>query len=220
MTLATRVCTLLGLALVSLAAEPTVETHEYREVTGRKESVFRWTLVTGDGLCRVQSASKEEQHEVVCDPNGITTLWTVKRLGTDISCKREGNTVFVRGTREGEPYEKQFKLGDVPWVQPLSLALRVQATHQRKERVFWMLRPDNLDMVKLRSTYEGADTVRLNGTDVAADRVRVSSVGALGAVWHSFYWFRRSDHVFLRYEGVMGLPFLPKTTVTLHAPRH
>jgi hypothetical protein len=43
----------------------------------------------------------------------------------------------------------------------------------------------------------------------------VSSAGVLGSVWHSFYWFRCSDHVFVRYEGIIGLPFVPRTTVVM-----
>jgi hypothetical protein len=205
----------LTLTAVVLATEPTVESHDYLETTDGKQHTFRWTLTRGAKECRLQNTAKNELHTVLCTPDGTTRQWTLERPDTEVVCTRHGKTVTVVGTVDDKPYKREHKLGDTPWVQPLSLALRVLVAEKRKELVFWMLRPDNLGMVKLKATYDGTETVQIGKGKLAADRVRVSSAGVFGTMWHSFYWFRRSDHVFVRYEGIMGLPLLPKTTVVL-----
>ena len=203
------------LAALALAVPAGEEMRTYSEETAGVRTVLRWTLVREGDDCRLVSQSPQDTQTVRCGEDGATREWTIRGKGTDVRCVLDGARVRVTGRLRGDPVRRQFRLGDVPWVQPLSLALRRLTAESDGEMVFWMLRPDNLDMVRLRAAHDRTETIRIQGEEVVADRVRVSSAGLLGGVWHSFYWFRQSDRVFVRYEGVMGLPLLPRTVVAI-----
>ncbi len=205
----------LFLLATAVAAKPAVEAHDYLETTGDKQTVFRSTLYRDADGCRVESQAKEEHHMVFCQPDGTTRKWTVERPGTKVVCEREGGHIVVAGTVDGKPYRETIELGETPWLQPLSLALRVQATDGPKERVFWMLRPDTFESIKLKATAQGDESITVDGAAVAVHRVRVGTPGTFTGLWYSLYWFRASDGVFVRYEGVFGLPFVPHTIVAL-----
>lgn len=201
----------------TLTAEPAVEQHDYRETTGEHQAIFRSTLYREATEHRVESQAKDEHHLVFCQPDGTTRRWTVERPGTKVVCDRDGDHITVVGTVEGKPYRRTVELGKTPWLQPLSLALRVQAVDGPKEQVFWMLRPDTFQPIKLKATTDGEETIVVEGAALVARRVRVGVPGSIAGLWHSLYWFRASDGVFVRYEGVFGLPFVPRTVVVLQA---
>ena len=205
----------LLLAAISLTAKPAVEQRDYRETTAGHQTTFRSTLYREVTEHRVESQAKDEHHLVFCQPDGTTRMWTVERPGTKVVCDRDGERITVAGTVDGKPYRQTVELGKTPWLQPLSLALRVQAADGPKEQVFWMLRPDTFQPIKLKATTAGEETILVEGTALVARRVRVGAPGRIAGLWYGLYWFRASDGVFVRYEGVFGLPFVPRTVVAL-----
>jgi hypothetical protein len=51
--------------------------------------------------------------------------------------------------------------------------------------------------------------------EVETQNIRVKLTGFKAIFWHSDYWFRRSDGLFLKYRGVEGPPGTPETVMTL-----
>lgn len=205
----------LALLAGLLGAAPSPEIHEYLETTGDRETGFRWTLHRGEGEWRIESHAEDETHVVFCQPDGNTRKWTLEREGTRVVATRQGQTLTIAGTVEGKPYRRTVRLGQDPWLQALSLALRVQVAENIPEQVFWMVRPDNFDPIRLRAETEGREVLALGGTRTETRRVRVGKPGRMTALWYSHYWFRTEDFVFARYEGVFGLPFVPRTVIVL-----
>jgi hypothetical protein len=201
-----------------LRADSAPEIHDYLETTGGEKTEFRWTLYRDADEWRLESRSGDETHVVFCQPDGTTRQWTLEREGTRVVAMREGHTLRLEGTVDGKPCQRKISLGDEPWLQALSLALGAQAANGVTEQVFWMIRPDNLQAVKLKAANEGKETITLDEGAVEAQRVRVGSPSRTAGLWYSHYWFRTDDHVFVRYEGVFGLPFVPRTTVVIQLP--
>ncbi len=207
-------CVLVFLACL-LHAEPGPEIHDYLETIGETETTFRWTLHREADEWRLESRSDDKTHVVFCQPDGTTRQWILEREGTRVVATREERALRLEGTVDGKPYQRKIPLGDEPWLQALSLSLRAQAANGVPERVFWMIRPDNLDAVKLKAECGGRETIALGGHALETHRVRVGGSGRIGGLWYSHYWFRAGDFVFVRYEGVFGLPFMPLTTVVI-----
>lgn len=107
------------------------------------------------------------------------------------------------------------RIDAAPWYQPLSFALRAMLNADQFAATFWMIRPDTLTPVKLTAEKQQVEPLNIEGHSVDARRVRVSVAGWASMLWHSHYWFRADDHLFVQYRGVNGPPGIPETVVRL-----
>jgi hypothetical protein len=114
-----------------------------------------------------------------------------------------------------QPREKKSSTGSDPWYQALSLSLRALRDAEKGSLEFWTLRPDNLEVHKLRAVRKGVEMLEVDGKQVAALKLGVSLTGLKAMFWHCSYWLRESDGVFLRYRGPSGPPGCPETEVRL-----
>ena len=81
-----------------------------------------------------------------------------------------------------------------------------------------MIRADALTPIRMQATKVGTDTVLLDGVPTEAVKVRLAPDGLLAAFWHGHYWYRKTDGLFLKFEGRRGLPGSPMTVVHLLSP--
>ncbi len=195
-----------------LAAE---ERHLYRETRGDAASTYLWTMAAADDLSRITFESPRETFVNYCDVNGSTLRWRLQGERIEAQARREGGAIVLVGRREGEPVEQRVEIGDEPWYQPLSYSLRRFARSGNAVTRFWMLRPDTLAAVRLKAEHAGRELIDTAGGPVLADKVRISTTGLLTGLWKADYWFDAKTSVFLRYEGVNGLPGGAKTVVEL-----
>jgi hypothetical protein len=195
-----------------LAAE---ERHLYRETRGDAASTYLWTMAAAGDLYRITFESPRETFVNHCDANGSTLHWRLKGERIEVQARREGGTIVLVGRRDGEPVERRIEIGDEPWYQPLSYSLRRFVRSGKAATLFWMLRPDTLDAARLKAERAGREPIDTAAGPTLADKVRISTTGLLTGLWKADYWFDAKTGVFLRYEGVNGLPVNPKTVVEL-----
>ncbi len=193
-----------------------LQSMNYRESRDGRVRIRQFD-VAPDGAGVAVSSSIADDHILTrCDDSGHTRQWIVKKNEMHIKAIREGKVIQVSGRSGGEPVEKQLRTGDgLPWFQSLYYAFSRFVQSDQKQLEFWMIRPDNLSLVKLRAEKKGMETIRLNGREEKAQKVKLSATGLLQYIWHGYYWYRKEDGVLLQYKDMKALPGRSKLTMHL-----
>jgi len=164
----------------------------------------------------VMSLIDDSKHYLAhCDNTGNTYLWAVDKKSKRLRAERDGNKITISGTSSGEPVHKQLNKDGLPWFQSLYYSLSCFVRSDRQSIEFWMIRPDNLSLVKLRAEKKAVETIRVNGKKEKAKKIRLGLTGLLSYVWHGYYWYRAQDGVLLQYKDMKSLPGRGKLTVRL-----
>lgn len=205
-----------GLSCLLVAGTlPAAESYVYRETRGAETNLYVWTLDAVDNDVRVTFAQDPQTHVTLCQPNGAAFRWSFRDDNTEVQAHRVGQEVIITGQRGGQPFNKRIDVGDEPWYQPLSYSLRQFVHSDSSTARFWLMRPDTFDTLRLKAERAGRERIATQTGDVLADKVRISTTGLLSGMWAAYYWFDADTGVFLRYEGVNGLPGTPKTVIQL-----
>jgi hypothetical protein len=206
---------LLG-PILSPVANASADSYRYREQTGKETREFLWALEQGREI-RLTAESSEDCHLTLMDPTLATRQWRLVNPGaaTEITVRRGKDVLLLNGQFEGKPVAKTIEIDSDPWYQALSLSLRALRAPEKESLEFWTLRPDNLEVHKLRAVRKGVEMLEVDGKLVAALRLEVSLTGLKAMFWHCSYWLRESDGVFLRYRGPSGPPGMPETEVRM-----
>lgn len=206
---------LLGLIL-NQVANASADSYRYRKQTGKETREFLWTLEQGREI-RLTAESSEDCHLTLMDPTLTTRQWRLVNPGTatEITVRREKDVLLLNGRFEGQPVARAIEIDSDPWYQALSLSLRALRDAEKQSLEFWTLRPDNLEVHKLRAVRKGVEMLEVDGKQVAALKLEVSLTGLKAMFWRCNYWLRESDGVFLRYRGPSGPPGCPETEVRL-----
>lgn len=188
------------------------EKRTYTETTGDKTSHFSWILEQANN---VTVTVREDNALYVnhCDEVGTTFRWSYQGTDSDIVATRSGDIIEVQGKFQGKQINARHEVDTLPWYQTLAYALPRVVEPDKTRQVFWTVRPDNLDLIKMQANWEGTEKVAVNGQELQAHRVRIRPDGFLSRFWHADYWFRVPDGLFVRYEGVHGPPGHPKTVI-------
>lgn len=112
----------------------------------------------------------------------------------------------------------EFPIDDAPWYQATSWSLRALVLSSQMEVRFWTVRIDTLTVHKIKAVKKQQMILNLNGAKEEAEEVELRLEGLLALFWKSSYWFRRSDGVFLRFEGPSGPPGTPDVVVEYQGP--
>ena len=188
------------------------EERTYTETTGGETRHFSWTLEQTNSVT-VTVREEDALYVNHCDSLGTTFQWRYRGADSHIVATRSGNVMEIGGKFHGAAFQERHDIDSAPWYQTLAYALPRLVEPDNTPLVFWTIRPDNLDVVKMQATWEGTETVVVNGKELQAHRVRIRPDGFLSKFWHADYWFRVPDRLFVRYEGVHGPPGHPKTVI-------
>jgi len=206
----------LMLVLFAVATGTADETRVYVERTGNDSKSFTWHLQEGDEIV-VTSREADALFVNRLHPDGRTRLWRHETPERRITVQRQGNRLELQGTRSGHPVKELWEIDDLPWYQPLSYSLRGFLRSDRDSVRFWMVRGDALKPIRMRAVKAGNETIDIAGEAVEAIKVRLEPDGLMSVLWHGHYWYRRSDGLFLHFEGSSGLHGGPLTVVQLQS---
>jgi hypothetical protein len=209
----------LLLATLCLFSPPTAgaassQTFRYLQRTGEQSQSFSLTLNPGPPL-QLSADSPGERHLTVMGSDYSTRHWQLTQTteGTEILARRQGDSLLLSGRLRGQPVERRLEIDAAPWYQALSISLRNLFDQRIEALEFWTLRPDTLEVHKVRAVRQAQETLDIDGRPVAAWRIEVRLTGLKALFWHSHYWLRKSDGAFLRYRGPSGPPGQPLTEV-------
>ncbi len=211
--------TCLGL-LVLGSARPAARVFEYREQTGKESFIYQWRtepIKNGVTITVVQHQG-QEVYTSVNTKEGETLSWRyVHKPDTEVAARREGERIVFTGTWEGQAVQREERIDERPWYQPLSFSLSRMLAHNRSAVSFWTVRPDNLDVLAMEAEKKERQVITAEKEQDSweADRVVIHLEGLLSTVWQAEYWFRSSDHLFVHYRGVHGPPGTEATFINL-----
>ncbi len=208
---------LCGLFMVpSQAYSVSSEQHLYRKATGKEVHLFNWRLERSHEI-RLITDIKQERDVTRINQELATRSWSVKDpvVNTDLLVSRHDNELIMRGTFKGKKLNKTVTIDDSPWYQALSVSLQQYTNPNIGTKEFWSIRPDNLDVHKLRVIPAGVEELEVDGQLTTAIKLKIQLPGFKAVFWSCHYWLRRSDGLFIRYEGPSGPPGWPDTIVEL-----
>jgi hypothetical protein len=193
-----------------------IEQHLYRRSSGTKTTLMAWQRLAGEPE-RIISEMGSEIDETEMDANLATQTWQIRdrETLTDLRIVRQGEKIKLKGIFKGESIEDEKLIDEAPWFQTMSVSFRPFLNSENKKIGFWFVRPDTLDVHKLRAEKKGFEELRIQGQPVRAQKLELRLTGLAAPFWKANYWFREPDHLFLRYEGPGGLPGTPKIEVEL-----
>ena len=194
----------------------TVETYKFVERTGDKQVTIDWRLEKGE-LYKITSSRADESNILLNDLSFETLEWSLNRPSEDtrIEAKREKDRIIVKGFVHGALMDRAFCIDHSPWFQSTCFSLRKLVKSENDLVEFWMLRPDNLNVIKLRAKKCGVEGIELNGRDVEVQKIQLRPTGIRSIFYSSHYWFTKDAGVFVRFEGPSNIPGCPKTIITL-----
>lgn len=193
-----------------------IEQHYYQKKTGSNLIYFDWRLEREEDLKLITLLGKER--DVTRMNNDFSTQsWVINdpSTTTNMTVLRNNNELIMNGIFKGEKVERSIKVDSSPWYQALSLSLRQFVDQNRNHIQFWSIRPDNLDVHHLQVNREAEETRTIEGTLTEVIKLKIQLTGLKSAFWSCHYWLRKSDGLFVRYEGPSGPPGWPLTTVEL-----
>jgi len=206
----TAMCLLLAIATAREARCAETESHEYLETIGDNQQIVNWCVEKSDNT-RMFWKNDYEFSVIQSSGTYASISWegTNRKDDTTISAHRQGDTIVLEGTLRGDPISKTMAIDAAPWYQSLSWSLRRLVLSDDKQTEFWTLRPDTLEKHKMVAKKMGEEEVQIEGVSVPAIRLEVRLKGMLSPFWSSTYWYRKTDGVWLRYEGPSGPPGKP-----------
>lgn len=142
----------------------------------------------------------EEQY--VLDAMAQTLSWQVTSVeeNTDYSGARQGNILWLEGVFKGKDIKKSLRIDQDPFYVNPKFGLRAFVQSGQKTIKFWGLRSDNLSLNKMVAINQGEETVSINGQDIPAVKVEWTVAGFGSAFFKRYYWFRKSDGLYIRQE--------------------
>jgi hypothetical protein len=199
----------------SACASGHYEQYTYLESTGAVESSHTWILRHSGKQIETHWITPDTTYFNLCDETGDTREWRFQEAAADIRAWRSGNLIRVEGSRDGRKVSREVEIDAISWFQPLSYALGRFSQSQADSIIFWTIRPDNLDVVKLRTRKVGDEQVSTSAGTFLTRKISISLNGFLSRFWQAHYWFRQADGLFVRYQRANGLPGTPTTTIQL-----
>ncbi len=201
---------------VSASFGLSIEQHHYLKKTGSEVLYFDWRLEQEDEF-ELTTVLGKELDVTRMDNDLSTQSWTVvdPTMETDVTVVRKDDELIVDGVFKGKKVDRVIKIDSSPWYQALSFSLR-QFTDQNRTHVeFWSIRPDNLGIHHLQVNREGEEIRIIEGIPSEVIKLRIQLTGLKSAFWRCYYWLRKTDGLFVRYEGPSGPPGWPMTIVKL-----
>ncbi|ABW68670.1 hypothetical protein [Desulfosudis oleivorans] len=193
-----------------------VERYQYLQCVESDRTDVEWRLETG-GQTRLVYVEKEEKSVTTIDADFATICWETVRPeeNTKVRAERKGNVIRLTGTFQGKTVNREFPIDDKPWYQATTLCFRPFVTSGDEKLEFWILRPSTLEPHRLVARKKGVDRWPVLGEPAEVQQVRIGLPGMLAPLWSGDYWFRKTDGVFVKYEGPNGPPGSPTVVVDL-----
>lgn len=189
----------------------------YRETTGKTSINSEWTIKPSAEGYSVVAESVSEYHHVLCNQDHSTVSWEVRNPGSgmDLAVRRDENLLVVEGKFKGKEIKEELKIDDLPWYQFVEVSLSDFVRSEQEKTEFWIIQPNNLKHYKLVAIKQKTENITINDQEVEAVQVKVTVSGIASLFWSTQYWYRKSDGLYIRFEGVRGGPGTPKTIVEL-----
>lgn len=215
----TLILLLFGLVPILFGLTPisSIQQFRYAEQLGSSCHEIQWMLEQQSQHRKLTTVRMDETSVSLIDESLSTVSWRYSKPSTDceIMAKREGGAIHINGTFNGKDLRKECRIDDTPWCQATSFALSSLMESDSEETTFWTIWTERLSLYKVNAKKCGIEQITVQNKDVSAQKIEIRPSGFLSLLWKGAYWFRTTDHVFVKYESSTGLPGSKKTVITL-----
>lgn len=189
----------------------------YLEVTGTDSTYRTWQVETYERGYKVSVDDPRCFQIYILDSCFQTLAWerNNKDEATVIKGELKDHQMILKGTFQNNMYEAAYPTGNYPWFQKYAFSLKGFIASPEKKKEFVVLRYANLEPFTLQIVKEKDETIAMNHVDVLCCRAKLSVTGWKSRFYSVKFWFRKSDGLFVRFEGVNGPPGTPTTTIEL-----
>jgi hypothetical protein len=150
------------------------------------------------------NSGHSEITEYTLDAQGMCIVWNRANdvENTKFVVENDGAKLTIKGVLKGKAVDKALRYKDHPYYANPKIEL-MDFIRSGKEKVeFWTLRSDTLTTYKMIAFNKGIEAVAINGTLTRAYRIEWGpSIGMLSKYFSRVYWFRESDHIFIKQLG-------------------
>ncbi len=192
-------------------------TNDYKIAIGEDIYYSSFSTAITDSLILYIYRHEAEEQINYYNLDGTTQKFTYKDSinNIDLSAIKDGKSITVIGNAADNIIDKTIKIDENPWKQSMSYSLSEFALGESEKIEFWIVRMDKFKSVKMQAEKDNIEDITINGKLFHTVKVKISSAGVLSKLWHGYYWYQVSDGLFLRYEGLNGLPGSTKTIIEI-----
>jgi len=206
---------LMAFAFLAIASTNANE-YRYREVAGKTTSESIVSVerdkATGEAMIQYGNALKNENHIIRLDGTGASLSWRYEKPnGAICNFTREGNSILI----DNGSAKTKATIDGSPWLASIDWGLAEFSKGTGQTMLFWTVNPDNGKPYKMKAKRMKEATIDAGGTPVSAIRMQITADGVPATFFSMNYWYRKSDGVFIRFEGSQGGPGSPKLTIEL-----
>ncbi|MCA9393910.1 MAG: hypothetical protein KC900_06875 [Candidatus Omnitrophica bacterium] len=208
----------LGLALAGagpVAAE--IQSYDYQTQNPRtREDINAYTVKIEplpDGRRKYSRTIVGDDEEVdkyedfILDENFDTVEWTNKGGdgSTSYTGKKNGRTIILKGTLDGEPLDKTIELeDDRPFYFSPKFNLQKLILSGESKTEFWTLRKDKLTPYLMEAQRDGTKRMKIMGEEIEAVEVKYNPTGKFARYYRRTYFYRPSDGLFVYRKSPTG----------------
>jgi len=191
------------------------QTNNYRITIGEDVYYSSFTTTVTDSMVLYTYEHETEEQINYYNLDGNTWKFTHKDSSKNIDyyAVKESNKIQLYGKTGKVFLDKTLNIDKTPWKQSMSYSLSSFALSGNEQTKFCILRLDNFKIENMEAQKEGKEQIAIENKQYNAFKIKITASGFRSAFWHGHYWFRSSDGLFLKYEGLNGLPGSSKTVI-------
>lgn len=200
---------------IGVTVSATEKNYVYKGTTKDVVVTYNEKVAKGNEIIDISFSNNGDVTKTILNPDFTTKTWEYrdKEQNTKLVAEKNGAVIQVKGRVKGKEISREFKIGNRPWYQAVNLSFGVFVLSGKDRQEFWIMQ--NLKGYNMVAIRDKEEILQVNGQDVAAVKVRMTLTGWVSRFWNVYYWFRKSDGLYLRYEGANGSPGTPVTVIEL-----
>lgn len=195
--------------------------YQYAAQAGENAYEISVRVRTEEGNPVLLLEEKKRHSEHTFDKELGTKKWVLRDTNDlhDFTALRQGNQIHIQGVFQGEAVDKIVDIDERPWFNKLDHGLSEFAASDQETLSFWVLKIlSDLEPVKFEATKKGTEVITIGDQAYRAVKIRlIIDNFFLSKLWSAELWYRATDGLFLRYEGVNGGPGTPETVIELES---
>jgi hypothetical protein len=171
-------------------------------VSGDARWVYSETITWTGGGYRAAVKGPTEEATMEMDEKRQTLAWdfSVPKEDTQVSARRVGETISVRGRFRSRPFTKDYAVGTLPWFEYQELALDDFGAADARSIAFATIDRSTMKLVRFRAEKRKEVDVQSLGRTVRAVETVILVDGVPEILFSSRAWLRRPDGRYLRLQ--------------------
>lgn len=191
------------------------QVNNYRITIAEDVYYSTFTTTVTDSMIYYKYNHETEEQINYYSLDGSTWKFTHKddSRNIDYSAVKDGENIKLYGKTGKIFLDNSLSIDKAPWKQSMSYSLSQFSVSELEQTEFWIVRLDNFKTEKMCAKKDGTEKISIGNKQYDTNKIKITASGLRSAFWQGHYWFRSSDSLFLKYEGLNGLPGSTKTII-------